>query len=164
MLNFLFWFYILMSIRNFIQGSEMRSWKTNAAGSRKNFWWYSIHFIRSGTGDCPGTLSGSRSRPSNPHDRDRDRDSKPRDSRDRDKNQGDSPDTKIPRDNESRHFGTRIPLSAGTVPLSRDSTRRIRFCHWTNFLFGFSLYVLHDRLNYLILIIWYYHEWLRNWP
>ena len=31
MLNFLFWFYILMSIRNdenFIQGFEIRSWKT----------------------------------------------------------------------------------------------------------------------------------------
>ena len=75
-------------------------------------------------GGCPGTMSGSRSRPANPHDRDRDRDSKPRDSRDRDKNLRDSPATKIPRDNKSRHFGTRIPLSPGTVPMSQDSTGR----------------------------------------
>ena len=44
-----------------------------------------------GMGGCPGTMSGSRSRPANPHDRYRDRDSKPRDSRDRDKNLRDSP-------------------------------------------------------------------------
>ena len=46
-------------------------------------------------GGCPGTMSGSRSRPATPHDRDRDRDSKPRDSRARDRNLRDSPATKI---------------------------------------------------------------------
>ena len=76
----------------------------------------------------------SRSRPSNPHDRDRDRDSKPRDSRDRDRNLQDSPATKIPRDNKSRHFGKRIPLSPWIVPLSRDYT-----------VPGFNLTHLSDR-------------------
>ena len=52
-------------------------------------------------------------------------DTKPRDSRERDKNLRDGPATKITRDNKSRHFGTRIPLSPGTVPLSLDSIWRI---------------------------------------
>ena len=75
-------------------------------------------------GGCPGTMSGSRPRPANPHDRDRDRDTKPRDSRDRDENLRDSSATKISRDNKSRHLRTRIPVSPGTVPLSQDSMWR----------------------------------------
>ena len=75
-----------------------------------------------GMGGCPGTMLGSWSRAANPHDRDRD--SKPRDSRDWDKNLQDSPGTEIPQDNKSRYFGTKIPLSPGTVPLSRVSTGR----------------------------------------
>ena len=57
-------------------------------------------------------------------DWDRDRNSKPRDSRDRHKNLRDSPATKIPRNNKSRHFGMRVPLRPETVPLSRDSMGR----------------------------------------
>ena len=68
------------------------------------FYHFRVAWVYSRMGGCPGTMSGSRSRPGNPHDRDRD--SKPRD-----KNLRDYPATKIPRDNNSRYFGTRIPLS-----------------------------------------------------
>ena len=62
--------------------------------------------------------------PANPWGWNRNRDSKPRDSRDWDKNLRDGPSTKIPRDKKSRHFGTRISVSPGTVPLSRYSMWR----------------------------------------
>ena len=54
-------------------------------------------------GGCPGILRDPGPGPANP--RDWDRDSISRNSRDRDKNLRDSPATKIPRDNESRHSG-----------------------------------------------------------
>ena len=73
-------------------------------------------------GGCPGIWRDPGPGPANPRDWDRDRDSEPRDSRDRDKHLRDSPASKIPRKNKSRHFGTGIPLSPGTVPLSQDST------------------------------------------
>ena len=91
----------------------------NVSGFDVRLEYYSVD---PGMGGCPGRMLGSRSRAANPHDRDRD--SKPRDSRDWDKNLRDSPATKIQRDYKSRHFGTKIPLSPGTVPLSRDSTGR----------------------------------------
>ena len=66
-----------------------------------------------GMGGCPGTMSRSRFRPANTHDRNRD--SKPRDSWDGDKNLRNSPAIKIPRDNESWYFGTGTK-NRGTVP------------------------------------------------
>ena len=51
-------------------------------------------------------------------------DSKPRNSRNREKNLRDSPATKIPRDSKSQHFGTRIPHSLETFPVSRVSMGR----------------------------------------
>ena len=78
-----------------------------------------------GMGGCPGIWRDPGLGPANPRDWDRDRDSKPRDSRYRDKNLRDSPGSKIPRDNKSRHLGKIITVSPGTVPLSRDSDTKI---------------------------------------
>ena len=63
----------------------------------------------------PGQCRDPGSNPANPRDWDRNRDSKPQDARDRDKNL---------RDNKSRHIGTKIPLSPGTVLLSWDFMER----------------------------------------
>ena len=61
-------------------------------------------------GGCPGICRDPSPGPANPR------------GWDRDKNLQDSPVAKIPRDNKSQNFGTRIPPSPGTVPLFRDST------------------------------------------
>ena len=95
-------------------------------------------------GGCSGICRDPGPGPANPRDWDRDpeprdsrdRDKHLRDSRDRDKHLRDSPAAKIPRDNKSRHFGTRIPISSGTVPLSRDSTgHKSRLVPQSNLLF-----------------------------
>ena len=65
-------------------------------------------------GVCPGIWRDPG--PANP--RDWNRDSRLRDNRD--KNLQGSRATKIPRDNKSRDFGTRILLSPGTVTVSRN--------------------------------------------
>ena len=89
---------------------------------------------------CPGICRFPGLRPVNPRDWDRDRDSKPRDSRDRDKNLRDSASTRIPRDNKSRHLGTRIPVSPWTIQLSQDSMwRKSRSCSYWTFQENFDL-------------------------
>ena len=85
-----------------------------------------------GIGVCPETISGSRFRPANPHDRDRDL--KPRHSRDREKNPAQFGELNAPIFFcfniiqliyvETR--GTRVPICPDTfcVPLDRDRSLR----------------------------------------
>ena len=109
-------------------------------------------------GGCPGIWRNPGLGPANTRNWDRDRDSEPRDSRNREKHLRDSPAAKIPRDNKSRNFGTRIPLSPGTVPLSRDSTGnksrlvpRSIYLFLSRIVFGPSMYIIFNVYSMYIM-------------